>query len=169
MAESLQPATAMIQQMQKQWAEQTQHLTPVIQQIQEQTSESIGKMAAAIQGIADASMTGLHGGLYESQTLIADMALEDARHDSEVETRHIRLEEAIIDQLNIITRRLDMLENKSVQPYPQLEDMRKQLSDLNQFVERHKQNLEDLQIWKESNIRERIHELDKKEGSHDGR
>jgi len=154
-----------LEMQQKIMAEQADAIAPVIKQLQEQMSEQAEHVASAMQGFADATMLGLHGGLHETQKLI----LEEARHDVESEGRHIRLEELTIELLSNITKRLDALEKKPIQPYSELKDLRKQVAEMSNFIEQYKQTIEDLETYSGISLRQAIQKLDKKEGKPDGR
>lgn len=140
--------------------------------VAESTAPMLQQMAESMSAVADAAnigMNGLGGEIHRTQRLIADLTVEDVRHESEAESRHIQVEEAIINQLNLITSRLDKLENKPPQPSPELDALKKQVASQNMFLEKHRETIEDLHVLKESKRRQWIHSLDKKEANHDDR
>jgi hypothetical protein len=165
MAQSVQCVAPVIEQMQKQMAEQAEHMAPVFQQIQEQMAKQSELVAVALQGVADTSMASLHGGLYETQALV----LEAARQDSEIEDHHIRVDEAIIDQLSIIMNRLDKLENKSIQSNPELESLKAELKAQREFIDEHKETFQDIALLRQKGWQAIIEKMEERKGSKDGR
>jgi chromosome segregation ATPase len=141
-------------------AEVAEAASPIMQRMQ----ESISALADA----ANFTVSGFGGEISRTQRLITDLAIEDVRRESEAESRHIQVEEGILDQLANFSKRLDKLENKPVQSNPELEDLRNQVAMMSNFLEQHKQTIEDFQTYSDTKLRQAVQKLDKKEGSHDG-
>jgi DNA repair exonuclease SbcCD ATPase subunit len=127
----------------------------------EDIAKSLGQLADA----ATFSMEGFGGEIYTTRKMMTDLAMADARRESESEALHNRVEEQIIKQLGIITSRLDALENKPAQPNPELEKLRSDLAKTQKVIDdlnAHRTTLEELEIMRQNKFQKWVQALGKK-------
>lgn len=141
---AVEEAGKIIAKVQSDMAKVAESISPMMQNLQ----ESISAVAAA----TNISMNGLGGEIYSTQKLMTDLTLENIRQESETESHHIEIEDGIINELQRINRRLDKLENRNPQPYPELEALRKQVTEQEAQLKRYSVTLETLEVWSQGKL-----------------